>query len=159
MDNKMKKICFASSSGGHFNQLNILIKNYNEYEHFIITEKTTFSENELKNKNKYLFNTINRSENLFFVKFIMYSIKLLCILIKERPDVVISTGALLTVPVCYICKFLGAKIIFIESFAKVKTPTFSGQLVYKIADKFIVQWDDMLEFYNNGKAEYGGTVY
>ena len=158
-ENKMKKICFTSSSGGHFNQLNILMNRYNEYEQVIITEKTSFVENELKYKNKYLFDVINRNEKLFFIKFAIYTIKMLLIMIKEKPDIVISTGALLTVPVCYIGKILGAKVIFIESFAKVNTPTLSGRLVYKISDKFIVQWEDMLKCYNSDKVEYGGTIY
>lgn len=154
-----KKICFTSSSGGHFNQLNILMNKYIGYEQVIITEKSNFAESELRCKNKYLFNTINRNEKLFLIKFITYSIKILYILLKERPKLIISTGALLTVPVCYIGKILGFKVVFIESFAKVKTPTLSGRLVYKIADKFIVQWEDMVKFYGEDNVEYGGTIY
>ena len=155
----MKKICFTSSSGGHFNQLNIVMNKYNMYEQVIITEKTSFAENELKNKNKYLFNIINRKEKLFPIRFIVNSIKILFILMKERPDIIISTGALLTVPVCYIGKLLGAKVIFIESFAKVNTPTLSGKLVYKIVDRFIVQWEELLDYYDHEKVKFGGTIY
>lgn len=153
------KICFTSSAGGHFNQLNILIKEYKEYDHFVITEKTNFAKSILEENNSYLFNIINRSEKLFVFKFIKNSIKLMNIMYKEKPDLIISTGALITVPVCYIGKLLGAKVIFIESFAKVEEPTLSGRLVSRICDKVLVQWPDMTKHYDDEKVDYGGTIY
>ena len=36
----MKKVCFASSSGGHFEQLLMLKPLMNKYESFIVTEKS-----------------------------------------------------------------------------------------------------------------------
>ncbi|KKY02178.1 hypothetical protein VN21_04580 [Paraclostridium benzoelyticum] len=154
------KICFTSSSGGHFNQLLILSEKYNEFEKFFITEKTNFSQQELKNEKKFMFNVINRKEKNFKKKFIRLSLSIFKILFKERPDLIISTGALITVPVCYIGKILGSKVIFIESFAKVNSPTLSGKLVIKIADEFIVQWKELEREYNNeNKVKYGGTIY
>ncbi|WP_418822840.1 hypothetical protein [Phocaeicola plebeius] len=44
-----------------------------------------------------------------------------------------------------------------ESFAKINDKSKTGELVYKFADKFYVQWPEMLEIYP--KAEYHGTVY
>ena len=155
-----KKICFTSSSGGHFNQLYDLMSMYKGYDNVTITEKTNFSERALDDEKKYFFNTINRNEKTFLLKFFIYSIKIGWILLKERPQIIISTGALITVPVCYIGKLLGAKVIFVESFAKVETPTLSGKLVYKIADRVIVQWKELLDYYkNDGKVIYGGTIY
>ena len=49
------------------------------------------------------------------------------------------------------------KVIFIESFAKKKTRTLSGRIVYPIATVFIVQWEEMLKFYP--KAKYFGGIY
>ena len=72
------------------------------------------------------------------------------IFLKERPDFVISTGALATIPMCIIAKIFRKKVIFIESFAKVNSPTLTGKLIYKFADQFYVQWEDMLKVYPKG---------
>ena len=83
------------------------------------------------------------------------SLKTLKILISERPDAVISTGALATIPMCLFGKIFGKKIIFIESFAKVNSQTLTGKLVYKFADQFYVQWDEMKKFYPNAICKGG----
>jgi UDP-N-acetylglucosamine:LPS N-acetylglucosamine transferase len=51
----------------------------------------------------------------------------------------------------------GKKLVFIESYAKVKTPTLTGKLLYHFADRFYVQWQELLEFYP--KAIHVGGIY
>jgi hypothetical protein len=58
---------------------------------------------------------------------------------------------------CLLCKLFGKKLIYIESFAKVTSPTETGKLMYKFADRFYVQWESMLEIYPN--AIYLGGIY
>lgn len=61
------------------------------------------------------------------------------------------------IPLCLICKLFGRKLIYIESFAKISSPTETGKFMYKYADRFYVQWKSMLKFYPN--AVYVGGVY
>jgi len=105
----------------------------------------------------YYVSRINRKEIAFIPKFIGTFVKSLYILIKEKPDVIISTGALATFPVCLLGKILRKKIIYIESFARVETASLTGKLVYPFADEFIVQWEEMLLIYP--KAKYGGGIF
>ncbi|WP_368431051.1 hypothetical protein [Weissella confusa] len=49
------------------------------------------------------------------------------------------------------------KIIFIESYAKSNSPTLTGKIVYRFADMFIVQWEEMKHIYP--KALYLGSIY
>ena len=56
-----------------------------------------------------------------------------------------------------LAKVMKKKIIFIESFAKVTSPTLTGKLVYKFADQFYVQWEEMLKIYPN--AIFKGGIY
>ena len=79
------------------------------------------------------------------------------IFIKECPDVVICTGVLAVIPMCLLAKLAGGKLIYIESFAKVTSPTKTGRLLYKISDQFYVQWESMLNIYPN--AIYVGGIY
>lgn len=152
----MKKICFIASTGGHFEQLMMLKPLMDKYESFIITEKTDYSV--IKDDRKiYYLKQVNRHEKSFIFKMIDNSIKSIKIFLKEKPDVIISTGALSTIPICIFAKILKRKIIFIESFAKVTSPTLTGKLVYKFADQFYVQWEQMKEYYPG--AIYKGGIY
>jgi len=108
-------------------------------------------------KNAYLikFEGWDLKGKILLIKSI---IKATQILLRERPDVIISTGGgEIAVPFCYIGKILGAKVIFIETLARMTTPSGGGKLVYPIADLFLVQWESLLKSYGN-KAKYGGKV-
>lgn len=152
----MKKICFISSTGGHFEQLMILKPLMRIYDSFIITERTTYSVSEDKERIYYL-KQVNRCEKSFIFKMIINSIMTLQIFIKEKPDVIISTGVLGCIPMCIIAKIFRKRIIFIESFANIKYPTLTGRFVYRFADQFYVQWKDMIKVYP--KAIYKGGLY
>ena len=150
----MKKVCFIASSGGHFEQLMMLKPLMKKYDSFIVTEKTNYSVSNLE-FNTYYLHQVNRREKSFIFRMIGNSLKTLKILISERPDVVISTGALATIPMCLFGKIFGKKIVFIESFAKVNSQTLTGKLVYKFADRFYVQWEEMKQFYPNAICKGG----
>lgn len=150
----MKKICFTASSGGHFEQLMMLKPLMDKYDSFIVTEKTGYSV--IKDDRKvYYLNQVNRQEKTFIFKMITNTFKSFKIFLREKPDVIISTGALATIPMCIFAKVLKKKIIFIESFAKVTSPTLTGKLIYKFADQFYVQWEQMKEHYPEAICEGG----
>ena len=113
----------------------------------------------IKSFNKvYEVNQINRKEIFFIIKFIVLFIKAFFILNKEKPDFVITTGALCSYPVCIIAKkIFKSKIIYIESFARCDTVSLTGKLMIKYADLFIVQWKEMLKLLP--KAVYGGGIF
>lgn len=156
-ESKKKKICLISSSGGHFEQLLMLRPLSETYDTFIVTEKTKYNKND-KKINHYV-QQVNRKEILFLPKMIGILLKSLYIFMKEKPDVIISTGVLAAIPMMFIGHFLKKKVIYIESFAKINSPTMTGKLIYKkhIADQFYVQWESMLEFYPD--AIYKGGIY
>ena len=157
MKKEKKKICLISSSGGHFEQLLMLRKLSDDYDTFIVTEKTKY--NKKSNKINYYISQVNRKEILFIFKMLLITIKSFFIFLKEKPDVIISTGVLAAIPMMFIGHIFKKKVIYIESFAKISSPTMTGNLIYKkhIADQFYVQWESMLEFYPN--AIYKGGIY
>lgn len=157
MKNKKKlKIAFGASSGGHFEQLLMLKPLMEKYDSILVTEKTEYGSGKLDVKTYYV-NQINRKELLFIPKFLINTWKSLVIIIKERPDVVITTGVLAIIPLALLVKLFGGKLIYLESFAKVTSKTLSGKLLYKFADQFYVQWEEMLKLYP--KAIYKGGIY
>lgn len=128
----------------------------NKYNGFIITEKTDYRSTDSEIKTYYL-KQVNRKELLFIPLFIYDFLLSFFIFVLEKPDYVISTGALASIPICLISKLFGKKLIFIESFAKINSPTLTGKLLYKYADQFYVQWEPMLKIYP--KAIYLGGIY
>lgn len=152
------KICFVASSGGHLEEISQLRKIKEKYDNFLITEKINDDESKSTFNKVYEVNQINRKEFFFIIKFIVLFIKAFFILNKEKPDFVITTGALCSYPVCIIAKKnFKSKIIYIESFARCDTVSLTGKLMIKHADLFIVQWKEMLKLLP--KAVYGGGIF
>lgn len=156
----MKKILFISSTGGHLNELIQLKPLFKKYDYHIITEKnrsTIGLKKEYGKKIDYLVYGTRKKIFEYPFKFIYNCFKSLILYLKIRPKYIVSTGTHTAVPMCYLGKLFGSKIIFIETFANRNSKTLSGRLVYPISDLFIVQWEEMLELYP--KAVYGGAIY
>lgn len=156
MKNHTKKICLAASSGGHYEQLLMLKPLLDEYEGFVLTEKTEYAADAEAIKTYHVMQ-VNREEKTFLIKMLAIAVKSFFIYLKERPDVVICTGVLAMVPMCLWVKLFKGKLIYIESFAKTTSPTLTGKFLYKFADRFYVQWPTMLEIYP--KAICLGGIY
>ena len=152
----MKKICFAASSGGHLEEISRLGELAKNHDSFLVTERGDFQETKICDKVIHV-SQINRKELLFPLKFIGLTIHSFLILWKEKPDCIVSTGALATFPICVWGKLMHKKIVYIESFARVDEPSLTGKLMYRFADLFIVQWKEMLDFFPN--AVYAGGVF
>jgi len=156
--NKTKKIIFISSAGGHLYQLLQLEPLFHKFEYLLITEKksTTVELKESYNV-QYLLEGTRKNMVFYLFRFGINVIRSLFILLKFRPGYIITTGVHTAVPMCYLAKLFGKKIIYFETFARVNDKTLSGRLVYPIADLFFVQWESMLEIYP--KAIYKGGLY
>lgn len=150
------KICFVSSSGGHWEELLCLKELAEKYESFFVTEQGGQVKDSML-KNVYILPQINRNEKNFTFHFIRIFIEANKILKMEKPDLVISTGALISFPFCLLVKLGGGKVIYIESFARIRDSSMTGKLVYRFADLFIVQWKTMLKVYP--KAKYVGGIF
>jgi beta-1,4-N-acetylglucosaminyltransferase len=79
------------------------------------------------------------------------------IIARARPDVVLSTGPGVAVPVCVMAKLIGSRVIYIESYSRVRTLSLTGRLMRHIADLFFVQWEDLLP--HVPEAVFAGRLY
>lgn len=148
------KICIACSAGGHLIESFKILPVIKKYDFFYFT---FFVEHLKKTLRKYkVYFTINPKRNpIKFLKVIFDSIK---VLIKERPNVIISTGAGVTVPICLIGKLIfKTRIIYIECSAQVYKPSYTGRILYWFSDLFFVQWSYLTKVYGK-KAIYGGLL-
>jgi len=150
---KKLRICLAASSGGHLNQLLRLTDSWKGYKTFSITTTPVVAEKLRKYGTSYVVGESNRQHLLKVVKVLIRCIK---IIFRERPDVVISTGASVGCMTCILGKLLGAKVIWIDSITNVEQISLSGKMVRYISNLFLVQWPELAKRYSH--AEYVGTV-
>lgn len=138
------KICLVGSSGGHLTHLYMLKPLWENKERFWVSFDKVDANSILKDEKVYhcFFPTNRNIKNL--IKNTYLAIK---ILHKEKPDLIISSGAAVAVPFFWLGKIMGAKTIYIEVFDRIDKPTVTGKLVYPVTDKFIVQWDEMKKVY------------
>ena len=145
-----KKIGLICSAGGHFTEMLQLQEAFKGHRLFVITyrEKAT-----LNQKNTYYLKTWRSPTG-----FIVGLIKIFIIFLKERPDILFSTGSEIAVPPFYLGKFLfRTKLIYLECSAQVYQPSLTGRCVYPITDLFLVQWEFLLKKYGP-KAKYVGGL-
>lgn len=147
------KICCASSAGGHLTELLQLKETFENRKHYFLTDKRLDSK-ELADREKVFFVECPRRNPLKLIVNLWQSMR---IFLKEKPDVVISTGADTAIATCLIAKLFGKRVVFLESFCRIREKSLSGRIMYRLADLFLVQWRENIEFYP--KAEYAGSVF
>ena len=153
---KNKKVCFISSSGGHLEQIKQLKDVAAKYDHYYVLPKNNSTKK--FTEKKYLVGDFYRKNRVSFCfRFMITSVQQLFIFIKERPDIVITTGAGVVIPTCLYAHFFRKKLIYIESFARMKSLNKTAELLHKYADLFVVQWEDLLNLVPD--AVYGGWIY
>lgn len=76
---------------------------------------------------------------------------------KERPDLVVSTGAEIAIPVILVSKLFRVPSIYIECGAQVTTPSVTGRVMYWLANRFYVQWPELREVYGP-HARFEGSL-
>lgn len=148
------KICVAASPGGHLVQARSLARAYDRHDYFYFTFSGPMAEEMKKTVRVRTIPNITRKNPVSWIGGAVLSAY---VALVERPDVVISTGAGVVFFLCVFAKLLGAKLIFLESMAKVTRPTWTARMLYPFADLFLVQWPELVKFFP--KAKYLGRLF
>ena len=127
-----------------------------EHDTFYVTEEGGQARDSSL-ENIHLLPQINRRQKDFAWQFLKLMVSAAKLMLREKPDVVVTTGALISFPFCLCAKLTGAKVVYIETFARVNDRSLTGRLVYPLADLFLVQWESLLKFYP--KAKYVGGIF
>lgn len=143
------KICCTCSHGGHLNEMLQLQEAFAGQDRFYFCydadttrslERAYLVPNMAKNPIEFLKNLV-RVARIFW---------------KERPDLIVSTGAEIAIPVVLVGKFFRASTLYIECGAQVVRPSVTGRVMYWLADEFYVQWPELLKAYGP-RARYAGS--
>ena len=148
------KVCLVGSSGGHLTHLYMLKDFWKDQERFWVTFDKADARSILEGETFYPchYPTNRNIKNLIKNTFLAWKV-----LRKEKPDLIVSSGAAVAVPFFYLGKLFGAKTVYIEVFDRIDASTLTGKMVYRVTDKFIVQWEEMKQVYP--KAVNLGSIF
>lgn len=138
------KILLVCSTGGHFNALQKLGDFWGQHDCFWVTFRTDATEVALKHKKVYwAYSPTNRNlPNL--IRNLILSAQVVW---RERPQMILSTGAGVAVPFIIIGKLFGCKTVFVESFTRVKQLSLSARLTMPFLDVVYVHWEQLKQRY------------
>ncbi len=134
------KLCLVCSHGGHLSEMLQLQDAFADCDTFYFcydADTTRALPNAYRVPNKPL--------NPY--AFLLNLVRLIRIFRRERPDAIVSTGAEIAIPAAIVGKAFRIPLIYIECGAQVATPSTTGRLLYYVADRFYVQWPELLPAY------------
>ena len=148
------KICMVGSSGGHLTHLYMLKPFWQKHDRFWVTFDKEDARSVLEGERLIpCYYPTNRSLKALVINtWLAWKT-----LRREKPDLIISSGAAVAVPFFWLGKFLGAKTIYVEVFDRIDKPTITGRMVYPVTDEFIVEWEEMKKVYP--KAKNLGSIF
>lgn len=148
------KICLVGSSGGHLAHLYMLKPFWKDRDRFWVTFDKEDARSLLEEERMYFaYYPSNRSIKALIIN----TNRAFKILLKEKPNLIISSGAAPAIPFFWIGKMMGIKSIYIEVYDRIDTSTIAGKMCYPVADKFIVEWEEMKKVYP--KAINLGSIF
>ena len=145
------RLALVCSHGGHLTQMLEIMEAFEGHETFFLTHDSVRTR---KLENAYLLPTIGT--NIW--RMAMSFLRIGEIFWRERPDVVVSTGSEIAIPAFFVSRLLGTRTLFIETWARITSPSGTGRIVYFVADAFFVQWKQLLNCYGP-RAHYEGGVF
>ncbi|OAJ39220.1 hypothetical protein BDEG_23083 [Batrachochytrium dendrobatidis JEL423] len=174
-----KSICIILGSGGHTMEMMEILKDIDcqhfSPRHYIIASTDQTSEGKVilheqqiqsqTGKNQiYTISKISRSRqvNQPWISSIFSTLWAawfsLMIFYRLYPDLILCNGPGTCVPIACIARLtqlLGisrARVMYVESLARVSDLSLSGKILYNIVDKFIIQWPQL-------KTKYPKSIY
>jgi UDP-N-acetylglucosamine transferase subunit ALG13 len=151
---KTYKICLVCSAGGHLNQIKELIDPLLKVSDvYLVTLDREDSRTLLKSNVRHYFIRDIRDRGNLFHNF-TDSLK---VFLREKPDIVITTGAGSALSTCLLAKMFFKKVIYIESFARVEEPSAFGKFISRFANHVLFQWPKLKNYYRKGV--YAGSIF
>lgn len=143
-------ICLTCSHGGHLSEMLQLQEAFSGHDtfYFCYDAETTRS---LPNAHR----VPNMARNP--VEFVKNLARVAGLFARKRPDLVVSTGAEIAIPVLLVAKWKQIPSVYIECGAQFSTRSLTGRLACRLADRFYVQWPELLAAYGPC-ARYRGSL-
>ncbi|MEM7742796.1 MAG: UDP-N-acetylglucosamine--LPS N-acetylglucosamine transferase [Pseudomonadota bacterium] len=146
-----RRVLAVASGGGHWVQLMRLRAAFVGTEmHYATVDSSAAAD--VAPAPLWTFVDSNQNTKL---KLIMTTLKLTWIVLRVRPDVIVTTGAAPGYLALRVGGLLGARTMFIDSIANAQELSMSARLSKGHADRLLVQWPDVAR---ETGADYSGAV-
>jgi len=144
------KIFAVASAGGHWIQLLRLRPAFKGHEVIYVSTNEEYAAM-VEGCPFYAVSDSNRwqKSKLFSTFFMLFSL-----ISREKPNVIISTGAAPGLLALLIGRGIGARTIWIDSIANAEKLSLSGKFAAKIANRVYTQWPEL----SNEKILFKGSV-
>lgn len=157
-DQKRFRVLIPTSSGGHLTEVFQLKRLIDATEHLFVTEDLPLTRGLLEGRPCRFVRANGRNRDwLFWKNFLINWFLAIPILLKFRPDAIVTTGSHTAIPFCYLGKLMGCKVIYILSFCRIDSKAAAATAIYPIADQFFVQWEQMRSAYP--RSRYVGPLF
>jgi beta-1,4-N-acetylglucosaminyltransferase len=145
------KVCVVSSCGGHLTEVRALKPAYEAYPHFYVLNDSALLPVDMEGRTFF----IAHSERDW--RFFKNLWEAFYILQRERPQIIISTGAGPVVPFAIVGRlFFRCRVVFVETFTRVQSPSLTGRIMYYLAHVFLFQREQLAKYFPKGI--YGGGL-
>jgi UDP-N-acetylglucosamine:LPS N-acetylglucosamine transferase len=146
------KVLAVASSGGHWVQLRRVVPAFAESEVVYVTVIDSYRSQVPDNK----FYSVPDATRWNKLGLVILAMNLVWIFLKEKPGVVISTGAAPGYFAVFLGKWFGARTIWIDSMANIEDLSMSGARVGRYADLWLTQWPHLAK--SEGPFYAGGVL-
>jgi beta-1,4-N-acetylglucosaminyltransferase len=148
-----RELLLVCSSGGHLQQLHALRPAWEPYSRLWVTFDRSDARALLVGEEVvYAYGPTNRSLRKL-ARNLLLAIRLIR---RERPRVLLTTGAGVCVPFAWAGRMFGCKVVYVESATRIDVPSLSLRLVRPVAHRIYVQWPELQRRVRS--ARYHGSV-
>lgn len=138
---RVRKVLAVASGGGHWVQLRRVIPALEGHRVVYLTIHPTYR-TDVPEAKVHVVNDATRWDRIGSLRM---ALRILWVVLRERPDVVLSTGAAPGFFAILFGRFLGARTIWLDSIANVEAVSMSGRMVRRYADLWLTQWPHLAE--------------
>jgi beta-1,4-N-acetylglucosaminyltransferase len=147
-----KKVCVVSSCGGHLAEVRLLKPAFEHHDHFYVLNDRVLLPQDMENKT--YFATLFERDVRGFLANLKEAFQ---ILRKEKPDLILSTGAGILIPFALWAKLFRIPVVFVETLNRVHHPSLTAKIMYRLADRFFYQWETLQMVFPKGDCS--GPIY
>ena len=149
---KKLKVFAVASIGGHWVQLLRIAKALEKEFDVVYMSTHEKCATMVEGRVYYSMNDFSRWDFYKMFPELLHSIYIIC---KEKPSIVITTGAAPGLVCLFAAKICGIRTVWIDSIANVEHISFSGRIASKFASRIYTQWPSLA----GNKGIFAGNIF
>jgi beta-1,4-N-acetylglucosaminyltransferase len=149
-----RPLLIVCSSGGHLLQMHSLREAWEPFARVWVTFDKSDARSLLRDERVvHAYGPTNRN-----VPNLLRNLRLaLRILRRERPSVILTTGAGVAVPFAWVGRLLGIPTVYVESVTRIEGLSLSARMIAPVASSVYAQWPELADA-SAGRIQFAGNL-